>query len=103
MLGFFQKTVQLEPGDAWNFLNLASAMDSKSADGASSGFYIEAMRIAPFYAAPYESGGRGFETSGDRRNAIRFYGLALALPGATYSKERRDVLVELESKAESQP
>ncbi len=103
MLGFFQKTVDLEPGDAWNFLNLAHAMDFKSPDGGSRGHYIEAMRIAPFYAAPYEFGGLGFETAGDRAEAIRFYGLALSLPGSTYSKERRDVLVELEARAQGPP
>jgi tetratricopeptide (TPR) repeat protein len=103
MVGFFKKAADLEPGDAWNFLNLAHAMDAKSADGESRRHYFEAIRIAPFYAAPYEFGGLGFEVAGQRSDAIRYYGLAVSLPGATYSGERRNVLIELEARDSDRP
>jgi tetratricopeptide (TPR) repeat protein len=89
---FFQKTALLEPEDAWNFLNLAHAFDTRGPNSISKPLCLQAISKAPFYSAPYESLGLVLETSKQPMEAIRIYGLACALPGATYSPQRREAL-----------
>ena len=94
---FFKKAADLDSGDAWNFLNLAHAVDIRQAGGGTAPLYFQAIQVAPFFAAPYEFYGLGLEKSGDFPEAIRLYGLATSLPGSTFSAERRKALMEMES------
>lgn len=92
---FFQKTTLLEPQDAWNFLNLAQAIDERGSNSVSQPLCYHAISRAQFYSAPYETLGLVFEISHRPAEAIRFYGLACSLPGATYSHERRAALMKI--------
>lgn len=83
-----------EPGDAWHLMNLAHALDNLGNFEQAGPLHRSAISKAIYYATPYEFYALHLELTDSPAEAIRFYELALALPGATFAGQRRDMLVE---------
>jgi O-antigen ligase len=86
---------KFDPREAWHKINLAHAYDNFERFELAAPLYLSAMTCAPFYATPYEFYALHLELQGYDKEAVRFYELALQFPGATFSAQRRDALVQL--------
>jgi tetratricopeptide (TPR) repeat protein len=84
---------QAEPCDAWYLMNLAHAYDNLGNFEQAKLLHQTAITKAPYYATPYEFYALHLELSASPAEAIRFYELALHLPGSTFAAQRRDALL----------
>jgi len=89
--------VQGQPEDAWNLMNLAHAYDILGRFDSAGPLHVAAISKAPFYATPYEFHALHLELLASPGEAVRFYELALHLPGSTFAAERRDALLKIQN------
>jgi O-antigen ligase len=90
----FSRAVELEPREAWLPLSKAHALDNLALFDRAEPCFYESIKRAPTHAAPLEFHALGLELRGLHEEALRAYGLALAFPGTTFSRERRKALLE---------
>lgn len=90
----FAKAREIEPRDAWHSINLGHAFDSKGDFSSARAALLEGIRWAPNYATPYEFYGLHLENAGEKRDALRVYGLALAFPETIFAAEKAKAIKE---------
>lgn len=88
----FLSASRLEPADAWHRVFLGHTRDNLRADAEGDRVFLEAIERAPNYPTHYEFFALHLELTGRPEEAKRLYGLALAFPGTTFSRERLEAL-----------
>jgi hypothetical protein len=93
---FSSIATKFDPNDGWHLINLGHAYDNLGSFDLASPLHRAAIAKAPFYATPYEFYALHLELAGFPQEALRYYELALQLPGTTFSTQRREVLLQLQ-------
>jgi O-antigen ligase len=88
----FTNAKKLEHRDAWHHILLGHTRDNIAPSPVDDQMFIDAIMRAPTFSTPFEYYALHLELSGRREEAARAYALALAFPGATFSRQRLDAI-----------